>query len=643
MLLVVLAVVATTAGRSWSSNPDDLFSLSLDELTQLSVITTSKATENAWRSPAPITLLTAAEINLLGFETLEQTLEYVTGLSLIRGEGNVFTTMSLRGNTQVNYNTNWILLYDGVPLNNPYAGSFDLAAIPMSAVASIEIVKGANSVLYGSNAINGVVNVRSWAGTDGAPTGNELSAIAGRWGSYGGRLRLMSDQKVKASLFVDYLARDGEPLALHDEFGNEATLRDELESVSLAGQMQSGEFSLGVRYFERGLLNFRTRNFDFSQDNLSRQVSLDLTHRHRFSEHGHSQVRFSYLRWRLDKEFRPEFTNPATGFVWNYLGEYYTVELEAQHHGEMTHVVLGGTASSSFGSRYKSNKGEYDIGRLGNRTTDVALYANGDTYVTDRVKAVFGARFYGSFYSAVEGQISDFTRLSGRAGVVWTAAPDIYLKALYGQGFRVPTYFEKEVASAQVIGNPDLKPETSNSVDLILSAVRGAVQFDINPFYTVIDDRITRVDVDPVVRQNQNAGSQEFYGVEVQSKLRQGQKAHGFLGYAYYRGRAFGENPAPLFVYRHMVTLGGSVGTGTFGRANASFKYLAEWEEAATYSLLNLDYVYFVGPSVRVRLKVDNVFGADVDRPEIARHKDLVPVIPVTREPYWSCMVSWRF
>ena len=140
---------------------DQLSAMSLEDLLNVEVVAASKKPELESEAPAVVQVITAREIAWLGFNTLEEVLEYGVGLSSINGEGNTFTTTTVRGNTFVNYQTNTLLLLDGVPIYRPYDGSFDFLAIPLSSIKQIEIVKGSNSVLYGSNAISAVIDIRT--------------------------------------------------------------------------------------------------------------------------------------------------------------------------------------------------------------------------------------------------------------------------------------------------------------------------------------------------------------------------------------------------------------------------------------------------------------------------------------------------
>jgi len=92
-------------------------------------------------------------------------------------------------------------------------------------------------------------------------------------------------------------------------------------------------------------------------------------------------------------------------------------------------------------------------------------------------------------------------------------------KALYSQAYRIPTYFEKEVSSATVLGNADLSPEESESYDLILVHQLTNFNYTLDFFYTLINDKISRVDIGSGLFQNQNTGSVHYYGVELNTKI----------------------------------------------------------------------------------------------------------------------------
>src|SRR6202030_4402522 len=76
-----------------------------------------------------------------------------------------------------------LVLWNGIPLNDPIFGGFDWAFLPTEGVERAEVVRGPCSALYGSNAIGGVVQVLS-----GAAPGTDLRLEGGSSGYGQGRL-----------------------------------------------------------------------------------------------------------------------------------------------------------------------------------------------------------------------------------------------------------------------------------------------------------------------------------------------------------------------------------------------------------------------------------------------------------------------
>ena len=98
--------------------------------------------------------VTAEEIKATNSRTVAEALAYVPGIQVSTGRKN-FTTIQIHGMDQ----NRFLVLIDGVPYYETKYGGLDLNQIPTDNVAKIEVTKGAASVLYGPNALIGVVNI----------------------------------------------------------------------------------------------------------------------------------------------------------------------------------------------------------------------------------------------------------------------------------------------------------------------------------------------------------------------------------------------------------------------------------------------------------------------------------------------------
>jgi len=98
--------------------------------------------------------VSASEIEIRNAQTVEQALDFIPGVRLTVGEKNE-PYLTIRG-----FNQDKILvLLDGIPIASPYYGYVDLSQIPAESIAKIKVTKSASSVLYGANALGGVVNI----------------------------------------------------------------------------------------------------------------------------------------------------------------------------------------------------------------------------------------------------------------------------------------------------------------------------------------------------------------------------------------------------------------------------------------------------------------------------------------------------
>lgn len=110
-------------------------------------------------SGGPYHAITRAEIEAAGSTNFSQVLQSIGGLQLQSITGNNSrTAITMRG-FGANATSNTLLLINGVPITNPDLAPPDLNTIPLEDIERVEIIGGSESVLYGDQAVGGVVNV----------------------------------------------------------------------------------------------------------------------------------------------------------------------------------------------------------------------------------------------------------------------------------------------------------------------------------------------------------------------------------------------------------------------------------------------------------------------------------------------------
>jgi iron complex outermembrane receptor protein/vitamin B12 transporter len=117
------------------------------------------------QSGAPVTVLDASTIDSLGNTDLLEPLRTVPGAEVVQigGRGGT-TSLFVRGGSS-NFNK---ILIDGVPAND-IGGGFDFADLATTGIDRVEVLRGSNSVIYGSDAMTGVVNITTRRGHSRIP------------------------------------------------------------------------------------------------------------------------------------------------------------------------------------------------------------------------------------------------------------------------------------------------------------------------------------------------------------------------------------------------------------------------------------------------------------------------------------------
>ncbi len=127
------------------------------ELPQV-VVTATKTAQQPQDVTQSVTVITGDEIRQSGAQTVADVLHTAVGTEVTdQGPIGSLTSVKIRG---ASYQQVLVLL-DGVRMNDPAAGGFDLSElpVPLDAIDRIEIVRGPASALYGSDAVGGVVNI----------------------------------------------------------------------------------------------------------------------------------------------------------------------------------------------------------------------------------------------------------------------------------------------------------------------------------------------------------------------------------------------------------------------------------------------------------------------------------------------------
>ncbi len=413
------------------------------------------------------------------------------GQMTLRGIGN--------GNQAGSPTTGLLVLIDGHPQYMGLMGHPIADAYQSMLADRVEVVRGPASVLYGSNAMGGVINiVTRKMREDGVRT-----AIRAGYGSYN-TLQTEATNRVKAGRFTSvvtasYNRTDGHRKDMEfDQYGGYAKLGYEISGawdvwadVNLThfdaenpGTVQAPIYD-NDSHITRGMTSFALRN-DYG--NTSGTLSF-------FYNWGRHKINDGYSAGEEPLDYRFNSRDRMLGVSWYqsatlFRGNRMTVGVDYQH--------FGGKAWN----RYLD--GQPDKTTADKTMDEVAGYVDFRQTLGSWLTLDAGLR--------VDHHSHVGTEWIPQGGLSFHLPDNAEIKAMVSKGFRFPTIREMYMFPPQ---NPDLKPERLMSYELSFSQrlLRGALSYGVNLYYIDGENMIMRVPVDgrPM---NVNTGKVRNYGVE---------------------------------------------------------------------------------------------------------------------------------
>ena len=190
LLLLAAGGAGILSAQRVGTPTGDLANVGVDELFNIQVTSVGRKAQELSKAPAAVFVLTAEEIRRSGATSIPEALQWVPGLTVLRPDGRSWV-VSARGSARL-YSDKILVMIDGRSLFTPlFSGViWDAVDVPLQDIERIEIVRGPGAVMWGPNAVNGVINIitkRAQSTTGGSAVlaaGNELrGSTETRWGA----------------------------------------------------------------------------------------------------------------------------------------------------------------------------------------------------------------------------------------------------------------------------------------------------------------------------------------------------------------------------------------------------------------------------------------------------------------------------
>ena len=481
----------------------------VDTLLSALVITATRIPTALDQVASSLTLITDADILAAQQRTLPDVLAEVPGLSVVQtgGPGGQ-TSVFIRG---ANANHTKVLI-DGIDADDPSVGAFDFGQTLTTDLARVEVLRGPQSSLYGSDALGGVIALVTREG-NGPPrltatleggsfaTLNESGSLSG------------STKGLSYAVTVQHALSGDTPVTPLELLApGEKRIGDRYDNLTLStklGLAVSKAFSLGlvVRYLGADL---RTtgENYDlYPSPNIPDAAQTDQKSRQLFTR---GEARLSLFDGALRNALGVGYTDYHTTI--QAPDDGYGTPPPTLADGDRFKVDYLGTVTLS--PRHTLLLGaEADLDRL--------LGPNGGPSKGARAGFVeLQSRPVEGLSVAASVRYDDDDRFGGQAtwriAPTWTiAGAGTQLKATYGTGFKAPTLTQLFVSypAYDFFANPDLKPETSTGYDVGFEQplAEGRARIGATWFHNAIRNLITdNADYSSYA----NLGRATTYGVE---------------------------------------------------------------------------------------------------------------------------------
>ncbi len=420
------------------------------------VVVTASLVPIATAAPiAMSTVLKGDDLRAQGITRVEDALRLVPGAQVVSsGPIGSQTSLFLRGG-----NSNYVrVLIDGVPVNDA-GGAFDWASLTVDNIDRIEVVQGPASVLYGSDAVTGVVQIFTRDGN--GPMATHAYVGTGSYGERRGELGWSA-----GNLNAGFTLNGSHSYTTGILPFNNGFLDDVLSaSLRLAPDVNT-DIRLAMRWSSQ-IYHYPTESDGTVDDHNAEQtdhrlvLSLDagrkLTNRIDFRI---SLASNEYLPRSNDGPDSPADTVGFFGF--------FSRSAETHHSGDARfNVRYGARGVFTIGEEVAADRESQttlslsDFGNSPGAFTasrhNSATFAQAIGDATDRLSYVIGGR--------VDKNSAFGTFPTMRASLAYILGASARVRASIGSAFTAPSFFEN-YATGFVMGNPNLQPEHSRSAEI---------------------------------------------------------------------------------------------------------------------------------------------------------------------------------
>jgi outer membrane cobalamin receptor len=644
---------------------DDVFDMDLQTLQEIKIKSASKSLQSLNFTPARVVVITKETIEQRGYIGLDDLLNDLPGFQIMRyADSGILNQVGIRGVMGSNY---FKILQDGIEIDTTDGEVMSISKqYALYGVDRVEILYGAASVIYGADALSGVINIVSSKDPDdivGVSVGqNGYRYVYGvkSFDLYEGKLILKAhyhhdqDYELEKEYPNDFI-----PSVHNSEFDFQPHI-----SKSISAKYTKGGFDMGINYkysSESTLIAMNGKNsisnvFD-NDANLNSvlfgtyaRYSADIVD----SINSTTTLSYDFTELLIDSNFNNKYTSYEPKYKYSK-SQRYAIE-ETLTKKIKNHQITFGFSYEKF----KSTPMTYDLETqsldnvyyAGSNNTiaapiytiewnNIAIYLQDQIAINENLQLSLAARY--------DESSSYGSTLNPRIALIHSK-DNLTQKLIYSQAYLAPSNYQKYKiygtplvpntqgdgntyqTSTFRVANPDLKPETSKSYEYSVDwLLKKNDLISLSLYYSKIEDMILTEEAIPEQkyfipdttildpRGAVNSASSEIYGGDIAYQAKKyfsGYDLSYWINYSYIDGKINSNIELP-FLSSHTLKSGFTL---RYRKLNItpSFRWVSpitashyvdgEISSVSGHSVANLFSSYNFTKDTKISLKIDNIF-----------------------------------
>ncbi len=560
------------------------------QTTTLETITVTSATKSEQKLKdvtANVDVITAEDIESRKFKTVVEALQTITGIQVSQSGGiGQQTSLFLRGMGS----DKTLVLIDGIRYNDPSGNGANFEHLMINDIERIEVIKGAQSSIWGADASAGVINIITKSAKDG--THGNATIEYGRYNSKTAKANISHKNE-------NFDAKFGAMIVDTDGFSAMTPKGEKAKKYEDDGYKNRNiNLKLGYNFDEQNRVSTSYELIDtktdidgydssYNPDPNNKDIAKTKTHLANLTYENRNDIALTKVYTNYS-DFKRTYTDGTS----KYKGTI-------KEYGVNTSIDYLNSSNLTLGADYKKFENKANIDKEYNNKG--IFISNTNKFFDD--KTIFTQALRYDRYSDFE------NKTTGKIGIKQYIVDELNISSNYGTGYNIPTTFQLYDTSYGM-GNENLNPEKTKSYDIGIE-YKG---FSITYFNTKVNNLI----VAPASVYENVEGDSKFKGIEVAYKNYVTEDI--FLNLNYTRLSAKNKDKEE-FGRRPKNKLG--FGVDYYGlkdfHLNVNGEYIGErydfdnkqGAKTGNYTIWNAVVDYDISKNFSTYLKLDNIFNKD--------------------------------